>query len=123
MRSRPLLAPSCRGRFRQAEATLPRRTSNKGSGDLAKGAIRAAPLDQYSDRSARKIVVTLHATSRFAPYFVKLTADRPRIPLLDEVTFPPKPQDADPITAVRVMWIPATICRSDVMASSTFKRL
>ncbi len=105
---------------------------------LARGAMRAAPVDAYTDRHARKIVVSLRATTRFDPYFVRLNpkaAASSRSPL-PETMFPPIPEQVDLIRArsydgelpsfddqnsrklekaedrrseLRVMWIPATI--------------
>lgn len=110
-----------------------------GAVALAKGAMRAAPLDAYTDRHARKIVVSLRATTRFDPYFLRLTPkaaskDNGDQPPLPETMFPPIPEQVDLIRAssygsefsydgeelaskevearklqLREMWIPATI--------------
>jgi hypothetical protein len=120
-----------------------KRTKSRDEGkldavSLARGAMRAAPLDAYTDRHARKIVVSLRATTRFDPYFIRLNpkvAVSSRSPL-PETMFPPIPEQVELIRArsyhgelpsfddqnsrklekaedrrsqLRVMWIPATI--------------
>jgi hypothetical protein len=75
---------------------------------LAKGAVRATPLDAYTDRHARKIVVSLRGTSRFDPYFIRLNPraavrlkdkDFGQRPPLPETMFPPIPEQVELIRA------------------------
>lgn len=120
-------------------SSLKRKSNGEpGAADLAKGAMRAAPLDAYTDRHARKIVVSLRTTTRFDPYFIRLNPKAPvpkgkEQPPLPETMFPPVPEQADLIRIssyselsfdgedmaseevearklqLREMWIPATI--------------
>ncbi|MCP3399891.1 hypothetical protein [Bradyrhizobium sp. CCGB20] len=117
----------------EQKKALEGKRAEKGRASLAKGAIRAAPLDHYADRRARKIVVTLQATSRFDAYFTRLTPSK-NSPL-PETIFPPIPEEigliqcrshkddlgrlddastyaeerAAPPEQMKVLWIPATI--------------
>ncbi|MHC4050135.1 hypothetical protein [Bradyrhizobium sp. 25ACV] len=115
----------------QQKITLERRTgkSSDTKTQRKETPIRAAPLDRYSDRLARQIIVALRATSRFDAHFLHL---QPKDDL-PETMFPPQPDDAGLITRmsyddaadkilgqferqkldiegkVKTLWIPATV--------------
>lgn len=88
--------------------------------------LRSGAQDFYSDRFARKFFVHLRSTTRFDPYFVRLTKDEKS--LLPETQFPPVSGQLDlitrssheesgvlaipssaPRTALQTIWLPATI--------------
>lgn len=79
----------------QQKITLERRSGKPSSTQEKKETlIRAAPLDRYSDRLARQIIVALRTTSRFDAHFLHL---RPNDDL-PETRFPPYPDDTGLIT-------------------------